>query len=117
MKVNFKTLKNNINSIKNIQTIFHIYLHVFEILGSETYTGWRMFEGPYHAKLNNNESIPAMIMTLNMYGISLRELALFKYLTEYKEYVIRGMQRTAPFNRNMKKEIKSLIDKVESGII
>ena len=76
-----------------------------------------MFEGPYHAKLKNNESIPAMIMTLNMYGISLRELALFKYLTEYKEYVIRGMQRTAPFNRNMKKEIKSLIDKVESGII
>ena len=57
------------------------------------------------------------LKSLDLKPILDRELALFKYLTEYKEYVIRGMQRTTPFNRNMKKEIKSLIDKVESGII
>lgn len=117
MKVNFKTLENNINSIKNIQTIFHIYLHVFEILGSETYTGLRMFEGPYHAKLNNNESILPMIMELDIRGISIRELALYKYLLKYNAYMKRGMQRKSPFHKQMKKEIKSLIDKVESGII
>ena len=76
-----------------------------------------MFEGPYHTKLNNNESILPMIMELDIRGISIRELALFKYLTEYKEYVIRGMQRKSPFHKQMKREIKSLIDKVESGII
>lgn len=118
MKFNFNTLKNTFDNIKPTKKIIRVYNHIFEILGYETYTGWRMFEEPYQQKLDIDERIPSMIMELNIRGVSVRELALYKYLINYKEYVIYGgMQRTAPFHLNIKKEIKNLIDKIESSII
>ena len=117
MKVNFNTLKNTIDNIITTKNIISVYEHVFEILGHETYTGWSIFERPYQEKLDKDESILPMIMELDIRGISIRELALFKYLIKYNAYVKRGMQRKSPFHKQMKKEIKNLIDKIESSII
>ena len=112
MKVNFNTLKNTFDNIIPTKKIIRVYDHVFEILGHETYTGWRTFEEPYQQKLDKDESIPSMIMELNIRGASIRELALYKYLLKYSVYVKEECKEKLPFHKQMKKEIKNLIDMI-----
>ena len=77
--------------------------------------GRRIFCHPFPVP-SKNEIIKTM-MILELHGLNPFEVLLCMYLRMYKEYVRKGMQRKSPFHKQMKKEIKSLIDKVESGII
>ena len=88
-----------------------------KLLGKDTITGLYVLCNSDDFNKTADSELTQLKMRINLLGISVEEMVLYWYLVLYKEYVRKGMQRTAPFHIQMKNEIKSLIGKVGSGII
>lgn len=117
MKFNYIEFGKRIIPDSYISVFDKLTHDALKLLGKDTITGLYVLCNSDAFNKSTDSELTQLKMRINLLGISVEEMVLYWYLTMYKEYVRRGMQRTAPFHIQMKKEIKSLIDKVESGII